>query len=64
MLTKACLALQPLKVKATDHILDEGDPGLEMFVILSGEVEVIHDGVGEEILAKGACFGEVDLVEW
>lgn len=64
VLTKICLALQPLKVRAGDHIMEEGEPGLEMYVILSGEVEVVHGNKGEEILSAGASFGELELVEW
>ena len=64
VLTKICLALQPLKVKTGDHVMEEGEPGLEMYVILSGEVEIVHGGKGEEILGTGACFGELELVDW
>jgi len=45
------------------HLLDEGALPHEFFVILEGEVEVIHDGATLTTLGPGDFFGEIALIE-
>ena len=58
---KLCMALQPLPAMPKDVIIEEGHRGSEMYIIVSGEVQVsqligsIDDATGEvqERLAVG-----------
>lgn len=44
-------------------ILKKGEPGNKLFIIISGEVEVIGDGgVRIAVLGKGEVFGEMSLL--
>jgi CRP-like cAMP-binding protein len=45
------------------HLLDEGRLPHEFFVILDGEVEVIHEGARLATLKEGDFFGEIALIE-
>ena len=45
------------------HLLDEGRLPHEFFVILDGEVEVLHDGKRLATLGPGDFFGEIALIE-
>jgi CRP/FNR family cyclic AMP-dependent transcriptional regulator len=45
------------------HLLDEGRLPHEFFVILDGEVEVIHDGEHLATMGPGDFFGEIALIE-
>ena len=46
-----------------DRILCEGDPGDELFVSLSGSVEVTKSGQRLAQLGRGAFFGEMSLID-
>jgi CRP-like cAMP-binding protein len=46
-----------------EMIFLEGDATREMFVIQSGEVEILRDGASLKILDRGAMFGEMALLE-
>jgi trk system potassium uptake protein TrkA len=48
---------------AGKHLLDEGRLPHEFFVILDGEVEVIHEGERLATLRQGDFFGEIALIE-
>lgn len=44
-------------------IFAEGDPGDKMYVIRSGEVEILIDGTVLEVLTPGGIFGEMALID-
>ena len=48
---------------AGKHLLEEGRLPHEFFVILDGEVEVMHDGEHLATLGPGDFFGEIALLE-
>ena len=50
-------------IPAGRHLLDEGRLPHEFFVILDGEVEVIHEGTRLATLGPGDFFGEIALIE-
>ena len=41
----------------------EGDEGDKMYVIRSGEVEIVRDGQVVETLSPGGIFGEMALID-
>ena len=43
-------------------VLQQGDPGREVFVVLSGEVQVKRDGAHVARLGTGAVVGELALL--
>lgn len=52
---------------AGETVFHEGDPGREMFVVLSGSVEIYRQTEGDKIhslatLGQGEMFGEMALV--
>lgn len=46
-----------------DEIVQEGQRGVGMFVIVEGEVEVVRQGTHVADLARGTYFGELALFE-
>ena len=46
-----------------DVIFAEGDPGDKMYVIRSGEVEILLDDRVLEVLTSGGIFGEMALID-
>lgn len=44
-------------------IFDKGDKGDKMYVIRSGEVEILIDGKVVETLSSGGIFGEMALID-
>jgi CRP/FNR family transcriptional regulator, cyclic AMP receptor protein len=46
-----------------ESVLKKGEPGVKLFIILSGQVEIIGDyGVSIATLGKGDVFGEMSLL--
>jgi len=45
------------------HLLDEGRLPHEFFVIVDGQVDVLHDGEHLATLGPGEFFGEIALIE-
>jgi CRP/FNR family transcriptional regulator, cyclic AMP receptor protein len=52
-----------IEIPAGRHLLDEGRLPHEFFVILDGEVEVIHEGQRLATLGRGDFFGEIALIQ-
>jgi|GEM_PF-1350900 len=46
-----------------DVVFEQGHPGLHVYLILSGAVEVIHDGDVVATLGEKQCFGEMALLD-
>jgi MFS family permease len=55
-------SLQPLRVKAGEQIVREGEPGDRFYVVASGEVEVAAEGKALRSLGPGEYFGEIALL--
>jgi CRP-like cAMP-binding protein len=47
---------------AGDVVCAPGDPATEMFAVISGRVEVFHDGELLDTVEPGGIFGEVALL--
>jgi len=45
------------------YIVNEGDLGKELFIIIKGEVEVVSNGNRIDIMRSGAGFGEMALID-
>jgi CRP/FNR family cyclic AMP-dependent transcriptional regulator len=54
---------EDLEVDAGKVLCREGEPAMEFFVIIDGEVEVTRDGRPIGTLGKGDFFGEIALLE-
>jgi CRP-like cAMP-binding protein len=52
-----------IELPAGKHLLDEGRLPHEFFVILDGEVEVLHETEHLAALGPGDFFGEIALIE-
>jgi CRP/FNR family transcriptional regulator, cyclic AMP receptor protein len=52
-----------IDLPAGKHLLDQGRLPHEFFVIVGGEVEVLHDGKRLATLGPGDFFGEIALIE-
>ena len=52
-----------IDLPAGKHLLDQGRLPHEFFVIVDGEVEVLHDGQRLATLGPGEFFGEIALIE-
>ena len=52
-----------IDLPAGKHLLDQGRLPHEFFVIVDGEVEVLHDGKRLATLGPGDFFGEIALIE-
>ncbi len=46
-----------------DVVFEQGQPGLHVYLVLEGEVEVIHDGERVATLGVKECFGEMALLD-
>jgi CRP/FNR family transcriptional regulator, cyclic AMP receptor protein len=45
------------------YIVNEGDIGKELFIIIKGEVEVVSGGNRVDLMKAGASFGEMALID-
>ena len=50
-------------VPAGNAIFKEGDPGEEMFVLVSGQVRISHGNRSLELVEDGGIFGEMALAD-
>jgi CRP/FNR family transcriptional regulator, cyclic AMP receptor protein len=62
-LTQIAAATKPVKQKAGTVLAREGEPGIGLFVIVSGSAEVSIGGVKRASLGGGDFFGEVALLD-
>lgn len=54
---------QEINVAQNQTLIREGEPGEELFILLSGQVEVSAEGVNITTLGAGHQFGELALVD-
>lgn len=54
--------LEPVAVPSGAAVFRQGDPGDRYYVIESGEVDVVHDGLVVASLGPGEGFGEIALL--
>ncbi len=55
-----------VEVPAGAAIFKEGEPGSELYIVESGQVDLLHENAAGEVIASlgpGECFGESALVE-
>jgi hypothetical protein len=55
-------SLLPVRAAAGDEIVRQGEPGDRFYVIVSGEVDVFHEGENIVTLGPGDYFGEIALL--
>lgn len=48
---------------AGETLFREGDPGLEMFAVVEGAVDIVIRGTVVETVEAGGVFGEMALIE-
>jgi hypothetical protein len=51
-----------VEVSAGDLIVRQGDPGVEYFAVISGNLVVLRDGEARAELTRGDAFGEIALL--
>eukprot|EP00937_MAST-01D_sp_MAST-1D-sp2_P000148 g148.t1 len=60
VLAKILTILKPIAVMPGDNIMEEGEPGEEMYIVVSGELQVVGEGDTTKcVLGKGRFFGEL-----
>jgi MFS family permease len=57
-----CRAVVPVEAEAGRDLITQGEHGDRFYVIASGEVEVIEDGIFRRNQHPGECFGEIALL--
>ncbi len=62
-LTLIAQVTQPLSVEAGQHVVEQGMPGSELYLIVAGEAEVVRDGRSVARLAPGQYFGELAVLD-
>ena len=55
--------VKPVFMELGDVVFHQGDVGDRVFLILNGEVEVLHDGERVAVLGDKECFGEMALLD-
>jgi CRP-like cAMP-binding protein len=63
LMQKICRALRASQLKKGDDVFRQGDDGWDLYIILSGEVDVLVDGKVVTKLATGNYFGEQALID-
>lgn len=60
---RALLAVfEPQKFQPGDVLIEQGETGRGLFLVLRGSVEVLKSGVSVATLGSGAVFGEISLL--
>lgn len=55
--------LDGFQVEASTYVYKEGEEGNCFFIIKSGKMEVLSEGMRVKILQEGDCFGELALIQ-
>ncbi len=55
--------LEEVTYEKGSYIVNEGELGKELFIIIEGEVEVISGGSRIDKMTPGASFGEMSLID-
>jgi len=45
------------------YVVNQGDLGRELYIIVSGEVDVLADGKKVDVMSDGAYFGEMAIID-
>ena len=53
----------PIRMAAGEVVFEQGEEGSHLYVIASGQVEVVRDEVRLALLAAGECFGEMAMLD-
>jgi CRP/FNR family transcriptional regulator, cyclic AMP receptor protein len=62
-LTLIAQVTQPLSVDAGQHVVEQGKPGSELFLIVAGQADVVRDGRSVARLQPGQYFGELAVLD-
>ena len=62
VISSLCHRVRPLTALKGQEIMREGTVGREMYMVMSGEVEVVRDGERLGFLSEGAFFGELPVL--
>jgi CRP/FNR family transcriptional regulator, cyclic AMP receptor protein len=62
-LGKLAEAADEVTFRPGEHIVDQGNPGETLFVVLEGQAKVVRDGKTRARLVPGDFFGEVSLLD-
>ena len=54
---------QPLSVEAGKHVVEQGQPGSELYLIVAGEADVVRDERPVARLGPGQYFGELAVLD-
>lgn len=57
-----CLKVKPMLAMRDQKIINQGESGKEMYMVMSGEVEVSENQVRLGFLSEGAFFGEAPIL--
>ena len=57
-----CAKVKPMNAMKNQNIIKQGESGKEMYMVMSGEVEVIENDVRLGFLSEGAFFGEAPVL--
>jgi CRP-like cAMP-binding protein len=57
-----CHKVVPMTAVKDQHIMLQGSPGRELFMLIKGEVEMLADGTRMGFLGDGAFFGETAVL--
>ena len=62
VIDKLCQEVTPMLATRQQIVIQEGTPGVEMYFVMKGEVEVTKSGGRLGFLSEGSFFGETPLI--
>lgn len=62
IIDKLCQEVTPMLATRQQIVIQEGTPGVEMYFVMKGEVEVTKSGDRLGFLSEGSFFGEIPLI--